>query len=170
MNPCIFLDRDGVLNEERGEYTFMPGDFRLLPGVAEALKFLKDRKFKIIVITNQSGISKGLYSREQMETCHEILNDQTGGLIDEIYYSPYHPDVTESLSRKPGTLLFERAIARFNADIPRSWMIGDGERDMIPAHRLGIQTIFIGTPERFANAGNFAADLPAAARIIAGIK
>jgi D-glycero-D-manno-heptose 1,7-bisphosphate phosphatase len=166
LNPCIFLDRDGVLNEERGEYTFRPGDFRIPKGVPEALKLLKERGYKIIVITNQSGISKGVYTSDQMEECHTLLHDKTNQVIDDFYYSPYHPEITESLSRKPGTLLFERAIAKHSTDISRSWMIGDGDRDMIPARKLGIKTLFIGYPSKYPFATRYAGDVYEAARII----
>ena len=159
MKPCIFMDRDGVLNEERGEYTFRPEEFFILPGVPEALAIFKNNGYILVVITNQSGISKGLYSREQMETCHFLLYEKTNSVIDDILYSPYHPTVTESLSRKPSSLLFERAIARHNIDISGSWMIGDGERDMIPARKLGIRTIFIGPREKYPDADGYASSL-----------
>jgi D-glycero-D-manno-heptose 1,7-bisphosphate phosphatase len=140
---CVFLDRDGVLNHERGEYTFKVEDFRLIEGVQKALQLLKDQDFYLVVITNQAGISRGIYSRQEMQACHEKLMSETGGIIDALYYSPYHPLFTESLSRKPGTLLFQRAIARFNINASASWMIGDQERDLIPAKKLGIKTIII---------------------------
>ncbi len=166
MHPCIFMDRDGVLNEERGVYTFKPEDFRIPEGVPQALHLLKQRGYRLIVITNQSGISRGIYSRKDMETCNTILYEKTGYIIDEFYYSPYHPEVTESLSRKPGTLLFERAIAKYNIDISRSWMIGDSERDMMPARKMGIRTLFIGYPSKYPFADRYAANIHEAARII----
>jgi D-glycero-D-manno-heptose 1,7-bisphosphate phosphatase len=166
MNPCVFMDRDGVLNEERGEYTFQPELFVIRPGVPEALTALKNRGYKLIVITNQSGISKGIFTREQMEVCHTILLRNTNYLIDDIFYSPYHPAVTESLSRKPGTLLFEQAIAIHKVDASKSWMIGDSDRDMIPAMKLGIRTIFIGSPQKFPAANAHAPGLPECTDII----
>ncbi len=166
MNPCIFMDRDGVLNEERGEYTFRPEDFRIPEDVPRALHLLKQRGYRLIVITNQSGISRKVYTRKDMDICNTILYEKTGYIIDEFYYSPYHPDVTESLSRKPGTLLFERAIAKYKINVTKSWMIGDGERDMIPARKMGIKTLFIGYPSRYPFAERYAANIHEAARII----
>jgi D-glycero-D-manno-heptose 1,7-bisphosphate phosphatase len=160
------MDRDGVLNEERGEYTFKPEDFKIPKEVPDALRILKERGYKLIVITNQSGISRGIYTRDQMESCHALLNEKTGYIIDDFYYSPYHPQVTESLSRKPGTLLFERAVAKHSIDISGSWMIGDGERDMIPARKMGIKTLFIGYPSKYPFADHYAGDVHEAARII----
>ncbi len=160
------MDRDGVLNEERGEYTFRPEEFFILPGVPEALALLKKNRYKLVVITNQSGISKGLFTREQMEVCHSLLQEKTNSVIDDILYSPYHPSVTESLSRKPGTLLFERAIARHNVDTTRSWMIGDTDRDMIPAGKLGIRTIFIGPFDKFPYADGYSNSLQGCTEII----
>jgi len=105
MNKCIFLDPDGVLNVERGDYTFLPADFRIIDGVPEAIEIIKKAGYIVIVITNQAGISKGIYTREQMHICHEILMEKTHHLIDHIYYSPYHPSFSESLTRKPDTLM-----------------------------------------------------------------
>jgi len=144
LNKCIFLDRDGVLNVERGDYTYQVEDFIIPGGVIPMLQELKDAGFLLIVITNQGGISKGIYSVQQMQTCHEYLQNECGGIINAFYYSPYHQTITNSLASKPGTLMFEKAIARFNIDTNKSWMIGDHERDLIPAHKLEINTIFIG--------------------------
>ena len=144
MNKCVFLDRDGVLNVERGKYTYKVEDFKIIDGVVEALKTLKKKGYLIIVITNQAGISRGLYSREQMNACHHILQNECENLIDDIYYSPYHPTVTESISRKPDSLMFEKAIAKYDINCEVSWMVGDKERDLIPAKKLGIATILVG--------------------------
>ena len=72
------------------------------------------------------------------------MQEQLHHQIDEIYYSPYHPNITESLSRKPGSLLFEKATAKYTIDPKTSWMIGDRERDLIPAKKLGMSTILVG--------------------------
>lgn len=145
MNKCVFLDRDGVLNKERGDYTYNIEDFEVLPKVTEALKILKKNNFLLIVITNQAGISRDIYSREQMNACHDKLQSSCGGLIDAIYYCPYHPTITASIARKPDTLMFEKAISKFNIDVTKSWMIGDKERDVIPAKKLGINAVLIDT-------------------------
>lgn len=140
-NKCIFLDRDGVLNKDFVDYAYTLEKFIILPGVPEALSKLHDAGYLLIVITNQSGIAKGIYTRQEMEKCHEFLHEKTGHLIDHIYFSPWHPNFSESLTRKPGSLMFEKAIAKFDVDVSRSWMIGDKKRDLVPAIKLGISTI-----------------------------
>jgi D-glycero-D-manno-heptose 1,7-bisphosphate phosphatase len=144
MNKCVFLDRDGVLNADDPNYTFLVDRFRILPGVPEALRILKDRHYRLVVVTNQSGIAKGLYTISQMKECHDHLQEVCGHLIDAFYFSPYHLSVTSSLLTKPDTLMFERAIARFGIDVNTSWMVGDRGRDIIPARNLNIRTIQIG--------------------------
>ncbi|MFM8742748.1 MAG: D-glycero-alpha-D-manno-heptose-1,7-bisphosphate 7-phosphatase [Cytophagales bacterium] len=140
---CI-LDRDGVLNEDDPNYTFLVEKFKILPGVVEGLNQLKRAGHLLVVVTNQSGIAQGLYTREQMDVCHRFFQEQSGNVIDHFYFCPYHPTVTASLSRKPGSLMFEKAQAKFNIDFTQSWMIGDRGRDIIPARALGIKTIQIG--------------------------
>ena len=143
LQPCIFLDRDGVINVERGTYTWRAEDYRIVPGVPEALARLKAAGYLLVVITNQAGIAKGLYTHADVLRCHDYTQQQCGQLIDGLYYSPYHPVQSESLGRKPGRLLFEKAIAKYSIDPGRSWMVGDKERDLIPAAALGIGQILI---------------------------
>lgn len=143
MNKCIFLDRDGVLNVERGDYTFLPGDFRIIDGVPEAIEISKQAGYLVIVITNQAGIAKGNYTREQMHICHEILMEKTHYLIDHIYYSPYHPSFSESLTRKPDTLMIEKAMAKFDIDPNTSWLVGDRCRDIECGQKMGLETALI---------------------------
>ena len=140
-NRCVFLDRDGVINRDVLNYTWRTEDFEILEGVPEALKLLKSAGYLLIVVTNQGGIGKGLYTRDDVFRCHEVLQRACGGLIDALYYAPGHPSVSASLSRKPDSLLFEKAIAKYNIDPAHSWMIGDRERDIVPALKLGMRTI-----------------------------
>ncbi|QCK14695.1 D-glycero-alpha-D-manno-heptose-1,7-bisphosphate 7-phosphatase [Mangrovivirga cuniculi] len=146
-NKAIFLDRDGVINRERGEYTFKVSDFEILPGVIDGLKKLKLEGYKLLIITNQAGISRGLYSRADMQACHDYLHQQTDNIIDAVYFCPWHPTVSKSLSRKPAALMFERAINKFMIDPDVSFMIGDKDRDLLPAKRLKIKTV--GTGDKF---------------------
>ena len=141
---AIFLDRDGIINQERGTYTYQLQDFIILPHVLEVLLRLKDLNFKLIVITNQAGISRGLYTKAQMNTCHDFLQKQSQNIIDDFYSAPMHPEISESLSRKPDSLMFERAIAKYDIAVSESYMIGDKERDLVPARKLGIATIILG--------------------------
>ena len=143
-NRCVFLDRDGVLNADNPAYTFLVNEFNILPGVLEALAELKKAGFLLIVVTNQSGISKGIYTQEQMEDCHNYLQEKCAHSIDHFYFCPYHRTVTASLACKPGTLMFEKAIDKFNIDVTESWMVGDRGRDIIPARLMRIKTVQIG--------------------------
>lgn len=143
MNRCVFLDRDGVINEERGDYTYRLEDFKLITGVPEAIKLLKELGYLVIVVTNQAGITKGVYTREQMNICHQYMMEATGHLIDALYYSPYHPTFSNSISRKPDTLMIEKAVARFMIDATNSWFVGDRERDMECGMHTGLKIIKI---------------------------
>ena len=143
MQKCVFLDRDGVINNERGSYTYTIEDFQILSGVPEGLKILKDAGFLTIIITNQGGISKGLFTRQQMQQCHQYLVDHCPHLIDDIYYCPYHSSISESLSRKPDSLMLEKAIAKYGIDPSLSWMVGDRERDLEASVKMGIKFIQI---------------------------
>jgi len=144
MNKCVFLDRDGVINEELGTYTYKIDNFKIISGVKEGLKLLHDEDFFLVLITNQAGITRGLFTEEDMQKCHTFMMQETDNLIDDIYYASYHPDFSNSLLRKPDSLMFEKAIAKHNIDPASSWMIGNSERDLTPAIKLGIHTIFIG--------------------------
>ena len=167
MNACVFLDRDGVLNEDRPDYSYRLDHFKILPGVPDALQRLKNAGYLLVVVTNQSGIAQGIYTQQDMEVCHRYLQEQCGGLIDYFYFSPYHPKITASLARKPGTLLFEKAIARFQISPSSSWMIGDRGRDIIPARQLGIKTIQVGNEIEPENRADFiVSHLPEATNLI----
>jgi D-glycero-D-manno-heptose 1,7-bisphosphate phosphatase len=164
---CVFLDRDGVLNEDHVDYSYRFSRFLILPGVPEALYRLKEAGYLLVVVTNQSGIAQHIYTLRQMEICHIYLQNACEHVIDQIYFSPYHPSVTASLSRKPGTLMFEKAIAKFDIDPARSWMIGDRGRDIIPARVMGIKSIQIGDEIEKENQADFkVVDLEEAARLI----
>jgi D-glycero-D-manno-heptose 1,7-bisphosphate phosphatase len=144
MNKCIFLDRDGVLNEEVGSYVFKKEDFKILEGVKEAIQKLKAAGYLLIVITNQSGIAKGLYTKTEVLACHEILQKECNYLIDDLYFCPHHEDFdTASLLKKPNSLMIEKAIAKHNIDPSQSWMIGDQDRDITAGKKAGLRTIFV---------------------------
>jgi D-glycero-D-manno-heptose 1,7-bisphosphate phosphatase len=165
-NKCVFLDRDGVLNIERGAYTFKPEDFVLINGVVEALVLLKNSGYLLVVVTNQGGIAQGLYTKADMEACHQKLQAACGNIIDAFYYAPSHPAVSASLSRKPGSLMLERAMARFQINPAHSWLVGDRLRDIEAAHKLGIKGIFVGDSEPAPAGVRQAPDLLAATKII----
>ncbi len=144
LKKAVFLDRDGVLNEERGDYSWLPEHIDIPSDLREGIERLKGAGFVLIVITNQGGIAKEIYTREDVLKCFEIINDHVGGVLDDQYYSPYHEVKTLSLGRKPGSLLFERAIGKYKIDVHQSWMVGDSDRDIEAAAKVGVRGILLG--------------------------
>ena len=145
-NKAIFLDRDGIINMERGEYTWRMEDFEFVPDLVKSLRTFQKQEYKLIVISNQSGIGKGVYSFADVELLHaHILRYMriNGIEIEEIYYCPHHPDTGKCLCRKPGSLLIEKALARFQIDPGASWFIGDRERDIEAARRANIRGLLL---------------------------
>jgi D-glycero-D-manno-heptose 1,7-bisphosphate phosphatase len=142
----LFLDRDGVINRERGEHTWRPEDFEVLPDVPEAIAFARGLGYGVVVVTNQSGIGLGLYGHGDVLRLHQGLRQvlaNQGLTIDDILYCPHHPSKGRCLCRKPGSLLLERAIARHGVDPSRSIMIGDRQRDMDAAQSAGIRGVLV---------------------------
>lgn len=145
---AIFLDRDGVINHDPGDYTRNIGEFHILPTVIPALKELQKKGFLLILITNQGGIGKGLYTHEDVAEIHRFFRKtcaDAGVEITEIYYSPHHESTGKSLSRKPGCLMVERAIGRYDIAPERSYMIGDKQRDLDCAAGAGVKGVLIPT-------------------------
>ncbi|MDG2311006.1 MAG: HAD-IIIA family hydrolase, partial [Flavobacteriales bacterium] len=114
----------------------------------EALRTLAEKGYVFILITNQGGIAKGIYSHDAVNEIHNHLRKiclENGTPLTDIYYSPHHEITGLSLSRKPGSMMVERAIARYNINPAESWMIGDKQRDLDCASVLGVQGILIPT-------------------------
>ena len=145
MNKAIFLDRDGIINSERG-YTHRLEDFIILPDLMESLQILQKRGYLFIVVTNQSGIAKGLYTSEDVEQIHAYLLEEfkkNNIVISEIYYCVHHPDLTRCICRKPDSLFVEKGLARFGIDPGQSYFIGDKERDVQAAEKAGVKGILV---------------------------
>ena len=151
MNRAIFLDRDGVLNEEMGDYVWTPARFRICPGVPESVARLKAAGYYLIVITNQAGIAKGLYTSADVLACHDILQQACSYQLDALYFAPSHPSVSESILRKPDSGMLEKAVARFQLDPARCWLVGDRARDLEAGARLGVPGILVGPTEPVAD-------------------
>ena len=147
MNKAVFLDRDGVLNKELGDYVCHFEDFKVLEHNFTALKELQDRGYLLIVITNQGGLAKGWYSANVLDQMHTQLITtyaEQGVLISEVYYCNHHPEYNgKCLCRKPGSLMLEKALARFGIDASQSYFIGDRERDVIAGEAAGVTGILI---------------------------
>jgi D-glycero-D-manno-heptose 1,7-bisphosphate phosphatase len=146
--PLLLLDRDGVLNRERGMHTWTLADFEVLPGVADALRVAAASGFRFAVITNQSGIGLGLYGHGEVQMLHAALRramEERGVHLGDILYCPHHPSKGRCLCRKPGSLLVERALFRAGASAGRAWFIGDRDRDMEAAACAGVRGLLIGS-------------------------
>lgn len=147
MQKAVFLDRDGVLLNEAGHYyIYKTDDIRMNNGVVDALKKFTNMGFLLIIITNQGGIAKQIYTKEHVEKIHSELKKQfeiEGIDIKEFYYCPHHSDIEKCLCRKPEPLLIEKALARFNIDPDKSYMIGDNERDIEAGKQAGLSCIKI---------------------------
>jgi len=147
MNKAVFLDRDGIINNDEGlYYIFRPADFRLNEEIIENICTLKKAGYLVIVISNQGGIAKGIYEKRDVELLNIILQEKLkikGHLIDEIYFCPHHPDSGECICRKPNSLLIEKALARFNINASESYFIGDSKRDLEAAETSGVKGIIV---------------------------
>lgn len=146
MHKAVFIDRDGTIAKDIG-YCDSADNFRLLNGVPQGLELLRDLGFKLILVTNQSGIGRGFFREVELWQIHtkllEILKIYNITL-DGIYYCPHNPEKEKCLCRKPESLLFEFAIKQHKIDVASSWMIGDSDADIIAANKVGLKTIFIG--------------------------
>lgn len=146
-NKAVFLDRDGVLNKELGDYVCKAEDFVVLEHNFEPLKKLQDRGYLLIVITNQGGIAKNWYNEHDLEAMHAKLQNtylEHGIKLTEIYYCRHHPEYNgKCLCRKPGSIMLEKAAARFDINTSESYFIGDRERDVIAGEAAGMTGIII---------------------------
>lgn len=147
MNKAIFLDRDGIINEELGDYVTCFENFTILEHLAEGLKMLSEQGFIFVVVTNQGGLAKKLYDEQELEKMHQHLSlemQKHGIVFEEIYYCPHHPEHNgKCLCRKPGSLLVEKAIARFNIDPSKSFFIGDKQRDIDAGNACGVNGVLV---------------------------
>ena len=146
MKPAAFLDRDGVLNVDRG-YAHLPQHIEWIPGAADAVRILNDAGRLVIVVTNQSGVARGLYDEQAVNTLHAHMRetlDRQGARIDAFYYCPHHPEGTVAAyavacrCRKPGIGMLEQAARDFSIDKGRSFLVGDKDIDMEAARAFAI--------------------------------
>jgi len=144
-NKCVLLDRDGVLNIEKGDYVFKHEDFEIQDDVPSGLNKLKIAGFQLVVVTNQGGISKGLFTKNEVIALHQKVQVASNNAIDYLLYAPIHRDYSKSLASKPGSLMLERGLALTQSDPNVSWLIGDAERDLIAGKKVGVKTILIPT-------------------------
>jgi len=140
----VILDRDGTIVVDRG-YLANPDGLEFLPGASEALRWLWDHGYRLVVITNQSGVGRGLFSIDRVEAMNARLQamiERAGAKLTKIYFCPHTPEAN-CACRKPNLALMEQAASELNFDPRRSVVIGDKESDIEFGHRAGARTIFI---------------------------
>lgn len=143
-NAAIFLDRDGTLMVDK-HYLNDAKKIEYLPGVFEALKTLQTIGFRLIVVTNQSGVARGIISLEQLQAIHDKMTHdfaQAGVHFDAIYFSPHAAD-SHHPTRKPNPGMLLEGQRQFAIDMKKSWMIGDSPADIEAGQRAGTRTILL---------------------------
>jgi len=146
MNKALFLDRDGVVNVERGEYTWHIEDFELTEGLIEFLRWGKDNGYLLIIISNQGGIGRGIYTKDDVEKAHQFLHNKLAEKdinLTDIYFCPHHPVTGKCLCRKPESIMLEKAIAFYQVDVSQSVFIGDSQRDVQAGANVGLHSVLI---------------------------
>jgi len=150
-NCAVFLDRDGTINEDPG-YLGEPSNVKLFTGTAKALADLKLKlNCKLIVISNQSGIARGLITKQMVESVNDRINElllEEHTSIDAFYYCPYHPDYNsdeECECRKPSPKLVFDAVKEHQIDITKSYFVGDTAADIICGFNAGLKTVLVET-------------------------
>ncbi len=146
--PAVFLDRDGTLIEERN-YLADPDGVVLMAGATRALAALREAGYVLVIVTNQSGIARGLYRESDYEAVTARLMrilEEAGAPVDAVYHCPHHPDVSGPCRcRKPGTGMHEAAAEDLGLDLTASWYVGDKRSDVLPARALGGRGILVRT-------------------------
>ncbi len=160
---AVFLDRDGTIIEDVG-YVSRPDQVRLLPGAAEAIRRLRRAGYLVVIVSNQSGVARGLLTEDDLETVHQRMIDllaAEGATIDGTYYCPFIDGKDakvaayrrKSLLRKPEAGMLLKAAEELDIDLARSWMIGDADRDMEAGRRAGCRSILLRTVDDDAQTG-----------------
>ncbi|MFC1925987.1 D-glycero-beta-D-manno-heptose 1,7-bisphosphate 7-phosphatase [Chloroflexota bacterium] len=143
---AVFLDRDGTIARD-APYCHREEDFEILPTVPQGIKLLKEHAFRVIVITNQSGIARGYFTEEILSRIHQKMKDELNRYdtqVDAIYFCPHHPDEgCECRKPKPGLLL--QAAEEMDIALQSSYMVGDNEKDIEAGRAAGCKTVFVTT-------------------------
>lgn len=150
MKKVVFLDRDGVINRDPGgwtkyDYVTKWDEFFFIDGSIEALKKLKEAGYKICLISNQAGISKGYFSQADLDKLNERMLSEIergGGKIDELYYC-WHQTADNCDCRKPKTGMIEEALKKTDMDLRNTFIVGDSWRDVEAGKKMGMKTILV---------------------------
>lgn len=166
--PAIFFDRDGTLMKEV-DHCHRPEEVQAIKGAAALLAKTREKGWLHVIITNQSGIGRGYFTKKEFDAVQTELQRQLNGLIDGVYMSPDMPN-SNSMRRKPAPGMILEAEKEFNIDLPRSIMIGDRASDIEAGKAAGCRTILVltgyGKEHRHCNADFIAEDVTEALRLI----
>jgi len=147
---CVFLDRDGVINIDKG-YISKISNFEMYPGIGRAINFINKKKYLVIIVTNQSGVGRGLIKMKQLKAIHDYLQNKIKKFeanIDDIYFCTYHKEFgkgkykKKSEDRKPGSGMLKKAIKKWNINLSKSFMIGDKITDKLAAENVNIKFFY----------------------------
>ena len=147
MKKTVFLDRDGVINQNPPNkgYVRRWSEFSFIPNARKAIRELTQSRYRIIVVTNQAGIGRGLFPEENLKDIHSRMVSEiteTGGRIDAVYYCPHHPEVgCECRKPKPGMLI--RAVREHNIELSSAYLIGDSTTDIEAGQCVGTKTLLV---------------------------
>lgn len=145
MNPFVILDRDGVINHADNLYVKSPEELTLISGSMAAIAKLNQAGFKVVVATNQSGVGRGLYDLNALESIHAKLSQELapfGGHIHEFFYCPHHPD-DNCICRKPKTGMFSQIQKKYAINLADTFFVGDSDVDMQAAFSIGCQPLLV---------------------------
>jgi len=152
MNKAVFLDRDGVITQEPPYYAHKIDQLELIPKSAEAIRLLNKNGFKVIVVSNQSGVARGYYQEKDIKIYNDEMKkklEEKDAYIDAIYYCPHYPEVTikeyriDCDCRKPKPGMLKRAKKDLDLDLKCSFLIGDKITDIEAGYRAGCKTILV---------------------------
>lgn len=144
--PAVFLDRDGVLTKEKG-YVTSKEEMEIFPYAAECISQIHQKGYYAIVITNQSGVARGLFTEQSLREMNRYLTDKTS--VDAVYYCPHYPEgkIQEYKCichcRKPETGMIDMACSQFRIDLTKSYMVGDRAADIMAGQKAGMRTILL---------------------------
>jgi len=146
MKKVVFLDRDGVINQEIGDYVYSLESFVINPGLESALKHWADSGYSFAIVTNQGGVSKKRYTKQDVFKINGFLYswfaDRNFNLLT-ISFCPHHNLIEACICRKPDSLMLEKMIAKYQVDTRASFLIGDSPRDILAAEKVGLKGILI---------------------------
>ncbi|MDD4897821.1 MAG: D-glycero-beta-D-manno-heptose 1,7-bisphosphate 7-phosphatase [Methanocellales archaeon] len=151
-NRAVFLDRDGVITQDPPHFAHRIDQLKLIPKSAEAIRLLNENGFKVVIVSNQSGVARGYYQEKDIGIFNRAMEEELekhGASIDSIYYCPHHPDAKVEAyrvtceCRKPKPGMLKRAEKDLNLDLKRSFMVGDRLIDVEAGHSAGCKTILV---------------------------